>query len=104
MPSATSPGANSGDKTLSVMTSGLASGTPLTVLLKTRTLSAAAFEGAMAARATMDATSEQDLACNEFLRLRFMIWLVFVDFVSVCAAIGHTLEHLHSDCDESVQN
>jgi hypothetical protein len=58
----------------------------------------------MAASAIVVAMNEQALACSEFLRLSFMIWLVFVDFVSVCAAIDRTLEHLHADCDEPVQN
>ena len=47
------------------------------VLLKTRTLSAAAFEAAMVASAIVAATNEQDLACSRFLRVSFMIWLVF---------------------------
>ena len=41
---------------------GLAAGTPLTVLLKTRTLSAAAFDAAMAASAIVVTTNEQALA------------------------------------------
>jgi hypothetical protein len=104
MPSAASPGANSGEKTLSAMISGLAAGTPLTVLLKTFTWSAATFEAAMVVNAIVAATSEQVLAFSAFLRLSFMICLCSIDFVSVCAAINRTLEHVHADCDEPVQN
>jgi len=49
MPSATSLGINSGEKTLSEITSGLASGTPLTILSKTVNWTAAAFEAATVA-------------------------------------------------------
>ena len=56
---------------------GLAAGTPLTFSLKTLTWSAAAFEAAMVASAIVMATSEQDLACSGFLRVSFMIYLVF---------------------------
>ena len=73
-------------------------------IIQKRTLSAAAFEAATAPSAIVLATSEQALVCRRFLRLSFKIWLVFVDFVSVCAAIDRTLEHLHADCDEPVQN
>jgi hypothetical protein len=62
---------------LSVIITGLAAGTPLTISLKTRTLSAAAFEAAMAPSAIVIATNEQALACSEFLLVSFMIWLVF---------------------------
>src|SRR6476659_4609844 len=102
LPSATSPAANSGDKTLSVMISGLAPGTPLTILLKTRTLSAAAFERPIAASAMLAAMSEQYLASSEFLRVSFIIWLFCFLFVFVGAAIDRTLEHLHADCDDPV--
>ena len=103
MPSATSPGANSGDKTLSVITSGLAAGTPLTILLKTLTLSAAAFEAAMVASAIVVAMNEQALACSGFLRVKFhdLVGVRLILF-SICAAIDRTLEHLHADCDEPV--
>ena len=84
---------------------GFAAGTPLTFSLKTLTLSAAAFEAAMAASAIVVAMSEQDLACSEFLRVKFHDLVVCsFGFVSVCAAIDRTLEHLHADCDEPVQN
>ena len=81
---------------------GLAEGTPLTLSLKTFRLSAAAVETAMAASAMLAATSEQDLACSEFLRVSFMIWLFCFCFASICAAIDRALEHLHADCDERV--
>jgi hypothetical protein len=64
-------------------------------------LSAAAFEAAMAASAMLAATSEQDLACSEFLRVCFMIWFWF-GFVFVNAAWTTRSKHLHADCDESV--
>jgi hypothetical protein len=60
--------------------------------LKTRTLSAAAFETAMAASAMLTATTEQDLACSEFLRVSFMIWLFCFGFVFVDAAWDHALK------------
>ena len=81
---------------------GLAAGTPLTVLLKTRTLSAAAFETAMAASAMLAATSEQDLACSEFLQVSFIIWLFCFGFVFVDAGWTTRSKHLHADCDEPV--
>jgi len=57
----------------------------------------------MVASAIVLATSEQALACSEFLRLNFMDLIgVRIVFVSVCAAIARALEHLHADCDESV--
>jgi hypothetical protein len=90
MPSATSPAANSGDKTLSVIISGLAAGTPLTLLSNTFTLSASAFETARATSAMLAATTEQDLACSEFLRVSFMIWLFW--FCFCCAVIDRALE------------
>jgi hypothetical protein len=76
-PWATSPAVNSGDNTLSEIITGLAAGTPLTVLLRTLTLSAAAFEAAMAPSAIVIATSEQALACSRFFRVGFMIYLMF---------------------------
>jgi hypothetical protein len=78
-PWATSPAVNSGDKTLGEITTGLAAGTPLTFSLKTLTwLSAAAFEAAMVTSAIMMATNEQDLACSEFLRVNFMVYLCWI--------------------------
>jgi hypothetical protein len=68
---------NSGENTLSEIITGLAAGTPLTVLLKTRTLSATAFEAAMAPSAIVVATNEQALACSRFFRVGFLIYLVF---------------------------
>ena len=33
-----------------------------------------------------------------------MVWLYWIGFVSVCAAIDRAFKHLHADCDEPVQN
>ena len=81
---------------------GLAEATPFTVLLKTRTLSANTFEAAMAASAVVVATNEQALAGSEFLKLGFMIWLLFDCVRFGLQAIRCTLQHLQADCDESV--
>ena len=71
---------------------GFAAGTPLTFSLKTLNWSAAAFEAAMTANAIVVTTSEQDLACSEFLRVNFIIYLCWFGFVSVCAALHRALE------------
>src|SRR5215510_10408026 len=91
-PWATSPAVNSGDKMLSEITSGLAAGTPLTLLLKTLTSAPAAFKAAMVTSAMVVATSEQDLACSGFLRVSSIIYLCWFVFVSVGAAIDRALE------------
>src|SRR5438067_9913143 len=100
-PWTTSPGVNSGEKTLSETTTGLAAGTPVTVSLKTLTFSAAAFEAAMVASATATATAanEQDFACSRFLTVSFKVICVGL-FFWVCAAIDRTPKHLLADCDE----
>jgi len=59
------------EKTLSAITSGLATGTPLTLLLKTLTWPAATVEAAMVASAKVAATSEQDLACSKCFKKWF---------------------------------
>ena len=85
MPWTTSPGVNSGEKTLSETTTGLAAGTPVTVSLKTLTFSAAAFEAAMVASATATATAanEQDFACSRFLTVSFIGYLCWIIFLGL---------------------
>ena len=104
MPSTTSPGVNSGEKTLSETNTGLAAGTPLTFSLKTLTWSAAPVEAAMLTSATVIATSEQDFACSRFLTVNFIGYLCWIDFVLVARQLTARSKHLHADCDEPVQN
>ena len=83
MPWTTSLGVNSGEKTLSETTTGLAAGTPVTVSLKTLTFSAAAFEAAMVASATATAANEQDFACSRFLTVSFIGYLCWIIFLGL---------------------
>jgi hypothetical protein len=104
LPWLTSPALNSDDKTLSESTTGLAAGTPLTLLLKTLRLSAAAFEAATVRRAMEIATSAQALACDGFLRVSIMVYFCWIGFVLSSAAFTARAKHLQVNCDEPVQN
>jgi hypothetical protein len=82
MPCSTSAGVNSGEKTFSPITSGLAEGTPLTISLKTLTWSGAAVVAATVAR-TIEAKSAQVFACRGVLGVNIMVYFFLIGFVSL---------------------
>jgi hypothetical protein len=92
----TKPGVNSGEKRLSETATGLAEGTPLTLSLKTLTLSATAVEAAMVARAMETLIIAQGLPCREVLEVSIMVYF-FDWFVSCLVWSGiHRMRETHT--------